>query len=88
MNRTKLPRKVKTINDVLARDDINKFLADMDNEKANIKQALIIYVRRDDSYSWEISEGIPDATVLGLLEQMKYDILSENTKKLEDDDGD
>ena len=88
MNKTKLPRKIKTINDLLARDDINEFLADMDNEKANIKQALIIYVRRDGSYSWEISEGIPDATVLGLLEQMKYDILSGNAKKLEDDNDD
>jgi hypothetical protein len=72
--RLKIRRKL-TVNDILARDDLNEFLADMEQIKPNIKHAIIIWVDREDNYSWEMTEGIPTSQAVWLLEKTKLDIL-------------
>lgn len=74
-------RKVLTVNDVLARDDLNEFLANMEKIKPNIKHAIIIWIDREDNYSWEITKGILTSQAIFLLERTKFDLLSGNEEE-------
>jgi hypothetical protein len=80
-NSARLP-KVKTVNDLLTRDDINGILADLDQEKPNISDLIVIYMdRRDHKYHWTITDGTLVSTATWMLESTKLDLLIEDTEE-------
>ncbi len=73
---TKLIR-VKTINDLLARDDINGILADLDQKKPNISDMIVIYLDKEtQKYHFQITEKTLVSTATWMLESTKLDILN------------
>ena len=73
--------KVKTVNDLLTRDDINGMLADLDKEKPNISDLIVIYLdKRDKRYHFQITEDTLNAVAVWLLQQVNQDILNEDTE--------
>lgn len=69
--------KVKTINDLLTRDDINGILAEMDKRKPDITDMIIIfYDKEKDIYGWQVTEDTSAPLATYLLESTKLDLLS------------
>ena len=69
--------KVKTINDILARDDINGILADLDKMKPDISDLIVIhYDKEKDTYGFQITEDTNNALIVFLLEAIKLDIMN------------
>ncbi len=83
-----LPHKVTldkrrriTVSDLLARDDVNGILSDLDEVKPHIKDAVIIYLdKRDNSYYWQMTNGTLISTAVWMLESTKLDILTSDTE--------
>ena len=75
--------KVITLNDLFARDDVNEFLADMDKEKPNIKDAIIIYVTKDNKLRWEMTQDITIDNAIGLLERTKLSAIEQFSEENE-----
>lgn len=78
-NSARLP-KVKTINDLLTRDDINGMLADLDEAKPDISDLIVIYMDKDKSRCFLITEDTPVSTATWLLETTKLDVIMEDTE--------
>jgi len=75
-NSAKLP-KIKTINDLLARDDINGILADLNKRKPDITDMIVIfYNKRKDTWGWTITDNTSDPLATYLLESTKLDLLT------------
>lgn len=71
-------RKVKTVEDLLARDDVNAVLQELDDTKPNISDMVVIWLdKRDDTFYYEITKGTLVSTATWLLESTKIDLLSE-----------
>jgi len=74
--------KVKTISDLLTRDDINGILADLDKEKPNISDLVVIYLdKRDKQCYFQITEGTLTDRTTWMLESTKLDVLNENVEE-------
>ena len=74
--------KVKTINDLLTRDDINGMLADLDKEKPNISDLIVIYLNKDTKkYNFQITEDTLNTTAVWLLQQANQDVLNDDTEE-------
>lgn len=86
-NKSKLPHrmpklarlpKIKTINDLLTRDDINGILADLDREKPNISDLIVIYFNKQtNKYCFQLTDNTFIDRATWLLETTKFDILNE-----------
>ncbi len=76
-------RKLTTINDVLARDDVNDILEKVNRSKADICDLIVITMPKDGGYSLWITEETLESKVVYMLEAVKNDILN---GKLEDCD--
>ena len=73
----KIPKRVMTVNDILARDDVNGILADLDKLKPNIKTLIVIYLdNKDNKYHWRITDGTWVSTATWMLESTKLDLLN------------
>lgn len=71
--------KVKTLNDLFTRDDINGMLADLAKEKPNISDLLVIYLdKRDNKYYFQVTDNTLIPTAIWLLESTKLNLLDEN----------
>ena len=75
MPRAKLPR-VRTVDDLLARDDVNGILADLAKLKPDIKSLIMIYLDHKDVYHWNITDNTLESTATWMLESTKLDLLS------------
>jgi len=73
--------KVKTINDLLTRDDINGMLSDLDEAKPNISDLIVIYMDKDKNRCFQITETTLNATATWLLEATKLDVIMEDTEE-------
>jgi len=74
--------KVKTIRDLLTRDDINGILADLDKEKPNISDLIVIYLdKRDKRCYFQITEDTLTDRTTWMLESTKLDVLNENVEE-------
>lgn len=71
----RLPRSIKTVDDLLSRDDVNEAIESLISKKRNIKQLITIYVKDDDSYGIITSE-MTNCDILWYLENAKNDILN------------
>jgi hypothetical protein len=76
-------RKLTTINDVLARDDVNDILEKVNRSKADICDLIVITMPKDGGYRLWITDETPDSKAVYMLEAVKVDILNGN---LENDD--
>ena len=79
-NSVRLP-KVKTINDLLTRDDINGILADLDESKPNISDLIVIYMDKNKNRCFQITENTLNSTATWLLETTKLDVIMEDTEE-------
>ena len=74
--------KVKTINDLLTRDDINGMLAELDKEKPNISDLIVIYLDKDTKqYHFQITEDTLNAIAVWMLENTKLDMLNDELEE-------
>jgi hypothetical protein len=81
MNKRKIRRAV-TVNDLLARDDVNGILADLDKEKPNIQDLVVVYIdRRDNRYYAKWTEATLVSTAVWMLESTKLDLLNANCEE-------
>jgi hypothetical protein len=71
-------KSCKTIDDLFTVDDINQMLEDLNSDKADITDCIIIYKRRNGSINWEISDETLTSTAVWLLESTKNDVLNED----------
>ncbi len=69
-------RKSVTINDLLTKDDINGILADLEKIKPNIKDLIVIYMDKNNKYSWQITGNTLESLAVWLLESVKLDLLN------------
>ena len=75
-NAVKLPkRKLVTLNDLFARDDVNDLLATVDKHKADITDCVIIYLDKNRTYHWAVTKDTLESTAVWLLESTKHDLL-------------
>jgi hypothetical protein len=79
-NSVRLP-KVKTVNDLLTRDDINGILADLDEAKPDISDLIVIYMDKDKNRCFLITEDTLNSTATWLLETTKLDVIMEDTEE-------
>jgi hypothetical protein len=61
--------------DLLARDDINGILEDVNKVKPDIKSLIVIWLDQDDVYHFEISDDTLVAIATWMLECTKLDLL-------------
>lgn len=85
----KLSRKIKTIDDLISRSDVNDILSNIASQKVDITDIVCIYKTSDGfiQYSYAINE--PNTTgevikVLGLIEYAKNILLNPNDKSEEE----
>ncbi len=82
MTTAQLLRRVTTINDLLARDDVNGILKNLDGIKPNITDCIVIYIdKRDKKRYWQATEETTRALATWMLESTKLDILMIDDKE-------
>jgi len=80
-NSARLP-KVKTINDLLARADINSIINELDKEKPNMSDLIVIWLDKNDKrYRFCITEDTLSDRATWMLESVKLDVLNEDTEE-------
>jgi hypothetical protein len=77
-------RKI-TVEDLLARNEINIILDDLDKKKPEIKDMLVIYTDKAGNRSFILTEDTLISTATWMCEATKYDIMLENTDDLEEE---
>jgi hypothetical protein len=83
----KRKQKLTTVKDLITQDDVNDLLQAI-SKTPDIKHAIVLYLRKDGSYSWEATKSMTNQQVIFMLESAKFDWLSDNIKSVEDDDDD
>ena len=77
----KRSRRVTTIEDILARDDVNGILQELDKEKPHISDMLVIWLdKREGQFYYQMTDGTKVSTATWLLEATKFDVISEDTE--------
>ena len=74
---TPKPPEVETVDDLLAKDDINGILQDVAKERANIQDIIVIYNTKDDVIFWHCNQDILVSKANYMLDVAKYDIMKE-----------
>lgn len=67
-----------TVNDLLARDDVNEVLRDIDTIKPEIDSLIAIWIDKDDKLHWEITDNTLTSQLIWALESVKHDMLNED----------
>ena len=71
-------RRAKSFTDILAQDDVNGILNDLNNYKPDIKDMIVIWVDKNNDLWFQTTEQIKQSTSVWMLENTKLDILNEN----------
>ncbi len=78
----KLPKRkrITTVNDLLARDDVNNILADLEKVKPHITDCIIIYRLKGEEFDhYQITENTSNELIVWMLERVKLnEILNED----------
>lgn len=69
-------RKRMSLEDILASDEINGMLQELEKAKPNITDLIIIYVDNNGDYQYMITDGTLESQVTWALECTKLDILN------------
>lgn len=81
---TKKRRRVVTINDLLARDDVNDILQEIDKNKADIQDMIVIAMPKDKPYYFYTTRETLSSTAVWLLECVKADIIKGDCEPSDD----
>lgn len=74
---TRIPKSIKTVDDLLAKDDINGMIADLTKLRGKIKDLVIIYTINDtENYAYSISDETLISKATWLLESTKLHMLN------------
>jgi hypothetical protein len=73
----RLPRNIKTIDDLLTADDVNSAIELLIASKVGVKK-LIIVCLSGDSYTTICTDNITNAEIVFYAEQLKHDLFSKN----------
>ena len=68
-------RKSVTINDLLARDDVNGIIENLNEVKPNITAALVIYLDKDNICHYQGTEDTLESTLVWMLETTKLNLI-------------
>lgn len=78
----KRPKRITTIEDMLARDDVNDILRDLDKDKPNISELLVIYLdRRDGKLYYQVTKETLVPLATWMLEATKLEMLSDEEEE-------
>ncbi len=77
--KVKRKRRITTVNDILARDDVNDILESLVKNKAGISDLFVITIGRDGEIFWRYSDNTLPSKAIMMLEVAKFDILSEDS---------
>lgn len=69
-------KRATTINDLLARDDINGILSDLNKEKPSMTDLIVIYVDKE-GLKWQYTDDTLVSKAVWMIECMKFDLLNE-----------
>ncbi len=73
----RIKSRVTTVNDLLARDDINGILKDLDKVKPHITDCIVIYVdKRDNKIHWNNTEDTLTSLAVYMLESVKLRLMN------------
>lgn len=78
-NLSKMPQRKVTIDDVLYRADIDGVLADINKDKEELSEILVIASNSDNEILWRYS-GIPLSWLIYLMEVVKNALLNDEVK--------
>lgn len=67
--------KIKTVDDLLASDNINEMLRDLDKQKSNISDLLIIYTEKDGSSYYDCTPHTLKSLAVYMLEDTKLSLM-------------
>lgn len=74
--------KVKTINDLLARADINSIINELDKEKPNMSDLIVIWMGKETKqYHFQITEETLNCLAVWMLEGVKLDVMNEDLEE-------
>ncbi len=80
--KAKLPKRVTTVEDVLASDEINYILSDLNKEKPHISDLIVIYTdRRDGQLYFQTTRNTLVSMATWMLEATKFDLLNEGEEE-------
>ena len=74
----KIPDRIE---DLLARDDINGILKDIDNIKPNIQDLIVLYTDKDGRWHFTCNDDMLISTGVWMLEGAKYELLVEDDEE-------
>lgn len=77
-------RKVVTVSDILARDDVNDILQTIDKNKSDIKDLIVIAMPKDKPYYFYTTRETLSSTAVWLLECVKADIIKGDCEPSDD----
>jgi len=69
--------EVETVDDLLAKDDINGILQDVAKERTNIQDIIVIYNTKDDVIFWHCNQDILISKANYMLDVAKYDLMKD-----------
>jgi hypothetical protein len=72
-----LPRSVKTIDDLLSKDDVNEAIDILVSRKKKIKKLVIIHINDDDTWG-TVTTDMTNCDLLWYLELVKNDLFNDN----------
>jgi len=74
--KTKLAKRIMTVNDLLTNDDVTEILGDINEVKPHISDMIIIYMdRRDGQYYVQVTRETTIPLAIWMLEATKFDLL-------------
>ena len=75
-------KRITTVEDILAQDDVNGLLADLEEKKPDINEMMVIYTDREGDIHWRFSSDvIRTADAVYWLEVAKTGILSDEDEE-------
>jgi len=70
-------RRITTVQDILAKDDVNTIMAHLHKAKPEMESLIAIY-NDGETTRWEITEGTPLSDIICQLEDVKISLLTGN----------
>ncbi len=75
-------KRITTIDGLLARDDVNGILDDLNKVKPNIQDLVVIYIDNSDgNRHFKMTEGTLQSLAVWMLETAKLDLLNNENEE-------
>lgn len=73
----KLPRRKLTIGDILNSDTLVGMIKDLEAERADIDEFVILYSKKNDDHFYFMANGCPESRIIYMCEAIKHSLLNE-----------